>query len=163
VKWRTVAMNGATRIELYLLIVGAFIFGPCAHTGRSGVMAVALDLPSPMESRPHDFTEAIEMASGDFVVNLRLMRAIRKLENGRHGLEMGVGRVRPDMRDEHPVYTQAWAAARLLALYQRDWSAGDFRAKEFARFKFPFLAYACKRWNPAIGWKTYYKELEKIY
>lgn len=162
-KWRTVMLDGVTRFELYLLIAVAFIGGPCAHQGRSRVTTVALDLPSPLTSRPCNFGEAMEQAAGEMLVDLRLMRVIRKAENGRHGLEMGVCRIRPDMKKEHPVYTQAWAAARLLAMYQRDWAGGDFRAKEFSKFKFPFLAYVCKRWNPASGWKKYYAELEKIY
>jgi len=158
------------RPNWYAVVIAAIAL-VSVHAGyRLGVlrapdaMTVLLDIPDATpKDRPSTFTEALKHASETYLVDYKLLLCIRVCENGRRGNEMGINSRSFLVDRQFPEFTQAYHAARIIGMRQREFCGSKTLQAEWHKYYHPFIAYVCKRWAPAKGWERYYSDEEAKY
>jgi hypothetical protein len=144
---------------LVVTIAVPFSFGfNLGRKGTGGVVTIAMDAPPELlpQDRPRNFREALQNAADLYFVEYKLLLCFRLSEMGARGNEMGVQAISSICRTRHPEFSQAYAAARIIAIRQKEFSSSTSLQHQWSKKKYPFIAYCCYRWAPASGWEKYY-------
>jgi len=146
----------ALAVVLIAMFLAGFYSGNKAAAGRAKVITLCLDLPQSSYS-PKSFSNAQADAAVVYPSDYKLALCLRLCELGRRGMEMGIQGRNVAIEKDHPIYSQAYQAARILAIRQRDFAMSKRLQEEFSKYRFPFIAYVCQCWKPvAMPWEKYY-------
>ena len=124
------------------------------------MMTILMDVPDSIpQDKPKTFTEALNHASGVLLVDYKHLLCIRLCELGVKGNEMGITSRSFLIDRQFPEFTQAYHAARIISLRQREFCGSKQIQNRWNKYYDPFIAYCCYRWLPQ-AWKKYYCNMD---